>query len=78
MFLEKGLFSFLEIDAIYVIKAFLILFLFFYVIFSLIIYRQIQVMSKILPTPFTPYLKFIGIIQIGISLGLLFITLGVL
>ena len=76
MYLEKGLFSFLEIDAIYVTKAFLSLFLFFYVVFSLIIFRQIQVMAKTLPTSLSPYLKFIAIVQIGISLGLLFVVIG--
>ena len=76
MYLEKGLFSFLEIDAIYVTKAFLSLFLFFYVVFGLIIFRQIQVMAKTLPTSLSPYLKFIAIVQIGISLGLLFVVIG--
>lgn len=76
MYLENGLFGFLEIDALYVTKAFLILFIFFYVIFSLIIFRQIQIMAKTLPTSLSPYLKFIGIVQIGISLGLLFVVIG--
>ena len=76
MFLEKGLFSFLEIDAIYVIKAFLALFLFFYVIFSLIIFRQTQVTAKTLSTSLSPYLKFMVIVEMGISLGLLFLVIG--
>ena len=76
MYLEKGLFDFLEIDAIYITKAFLILFIFFYVVFSLMIFRQIQIMAKTLPTSLTPWLKFIGIVQIGISLALLFVVIG--
>lgn len=76
MYFEKGLFSFLEIDAIYVTKAFVSLFLFFYVIFSLIIFRQVQVMAKTFSTPLIPYLKFVAIVQIGISLGLLLMIIG--
>ena len=65
-----------EIDAVYITKAFLILFILFYAIFSLMIFRQIQIMAKTLPTSLSPWLKFIGIVQIGISLGLLFVVIG--
>lgn len=58
------------------IKAFFILFLIFYTIFALILYRQAQIMDKTLPTPIAGVLTFIAILQIGISLGLLFIVLG--
>ncbi|HBG82175.1 MAG: hypothetical protein UU05_C0014G0009 [Candidatus Curtissbacteria bacterium GW2011_GWA1_40_47] len=76
MYLEEGLFGFIEIDAVYITKAFLILFILFYAIFSLMIFRQIQIMAKTLPTSLSPWLKFIGIVQIGISLGLLFVVIG--
>ena len=58
-------------------KAFLILFLVFYVIFALILYRQIQLMCKTLITPVGPFLQFVGIVHVGAALALLLITLGV-
>ena len=59
------------------IKAFLILFLVFDTIFVLILFRQIQLMGKSLPTTVNPFLKFIAILQIGVALALLFVVIGV-
>jgi len=58
------------------IKIFFVLFLIFYCVFALILFRQIQLMAKTLPTVITPFLIFVGIIHIGISLALLFMVLG--
>lgn len=63
-------------DAAFGVKSFLILFLIFYVFFALIIFRQIQLMAKKLPTPLTPALKFIGILHIGVSLTTFFLVSG--
>ena len=60
-----------------IIKAFFVLFLLFYAIFTIIIFRQIQLMGRTLPTPLVPLLKFLAILQIGISLALLFVVIGV-
>lgn len=65
------------INAVFIIKAFLVLFLVFYTVFALIIFRQVQLMAKTLPVSISPFLKFIAIIQIGVSLALLFVVLGV-
>jgi len=59
------------------IKAFLILFLVFYCIFAMMLFRQIQLMSRTLPTVVFPLLKFLAIIHIGVSLAILFMVLGV-
>lgn len=59
------------------VKAFFILFLIFYTIFALILYREIQVMGKSLPSPAVPFLKFVGILHIGLALALFLVTLGV-
>ncbi|MDO8487130.1 MAG: hypothetical protein Q7S45_02480 [Candidatus Curtissbacteria bacterium] len=60
------------------VKAFGILFVFFYLIFSIIIFRQTQLMTRVLPaTTISPFLKFIAILQIGVSLALLFSVIGV-
>lgn len=73
MLFENGLL----IDPAFIIKTFLILFLIFYSIFSLIVFRQIQLMAKSLPVSLSPVLKFVAIVQIGVSGALLFITIGV-
>lgn len=74
MLAEFGFFSFLGEG--FLIKSFLVLFLAFYSVFSLIVYRQIQLMSRAVHIPLAPILKSIAIIQIGISLALLFIVIG--
>lgn len=62
----------------FALKAFGILFVVFYLIFSIIIFRQIQLMTKSLPAISTgPFLKFIALFQIGIALALLFIIIGI-
>lgn len=67
-------FSFLNVGLL--AKVFFVLFLVFYTIFSLVVYRQVQLMKKTLPLPLSPVLTFIATLQIGISLALLFIVLG--
>ncbi len=61
----------------FAIKAFFVLFLVFYAVFALILFRQIQLMAKALPTPVVPFVKFLAILQIGVALALLFIVIGV-
>ena len=75
MFFEENFLDFLELA--FFTKAFFVLFLIFYVVFSLIIFRQIQLMEKALPLSLSPLLTFIAILQIGVSLALLFVVLGV-
>lgn len=58
------------------ISAFFILFLIFYSVFSLILFRQIQLMGKTLPTTLAPLIKAIAIIHLGIALSLLFAAIG--
>lgn len=65
-----------SLSAAFGIKAFLVLFLVFYIVFALILYRQIQIMALKLSTPLSPILRFIAILHIGISLAVLFLVLG--
>lgn len=65
-----------DFNSEFLIKAFVVLFVVFYAFFSLILFRQIQLMDRAIPTPIGPFLKFIGILQIGIALGFLFIIIG--
>lgn len=59
-----------------IVKVFFVLFLVFYVIFSLMILRQVQLMERTLPLPLSPILTFLAIIQIGVALALLLFVLG--
>lgn len=58
------------------VKAFLILFLVFYSVFALMLFRQIQLMIKTLPTQLAPFLKFLAIVHVGISLAILLMVIG--
>ena len=58
------------------VKAFLILFLVFYSVFALMLFRQIQLMIRTLPTQLSPFLKFLAIVHIGISLAILLMVIG--
>lgn len=69
-----GIFS--PIDNAIFLKSFIVLFLVFYSVFALILYRQIQIMNKKLPTTLSPFLKFVAIVHIGISLAILFLVIG--
>ncbi len=59
------------------VKAILILLLVFNLVFSLIIFRQIQLMGKRLPTPLEPFLRFIATIYIGVAAAVLLLVIGV-
>ena len=58
------------------IKAFFVLFLVFYLVFALMLFRQIQLGGKALPTSIVPFVRFMAIIHIGFSLALLLVVLG--
>jgi len=58
------------------IKISLLLFLVFNTVFAIVLYRQIQLMGRTIDTPVVSYLRFIAILYIGVSLGILFIVGG--
>ena len=64
------------ISASFGVKVFLILFLVFYTVFALMLFRQIQIMNKKLPTPISPILKFVGILHLGVALAVLLVVIG--
>lgn len=77
MFVSSNPFSFIfNLSPNFGVKAFLVLFLIFYNMFALILFRQTQVMSKTLPTELAPTLKFIAIIHVGLALAVLILTVG--
>ncbi len=59
------------------IKIFLLLFLVFYAVFAIVLYTQIKQMGHKLPTSVNPFFKFIGLLNIGLALAILFITIGI-
>ena len=66
----------LTFDIGFVTKAFLILFLVFYIVFAFILHRQIRLMCHTLPTPASPFLKFLATVHIGVSLAVLLAVIG--
>ncbi len=60
------------------IKGAILLILFFYLIFSLIIVRQTQLMSKTLITNISALVRGIAIINVGLAVGLIVLAWGVL
>lgn len=75
-FIDVGNNLFTNLNLNFFLKAFFILFLFFYTIYSVMLFRQVQLMTTKLPTQLTPLLKFFGLINLGVSLALLFLVIG--
>jgi len=73
---EAGFEAVNSITVAFGVKSFLILFLIFYTVFALILYRQVQIMVRKLPTPLSPHLRFISILNVGLSITVLFLILG--
>ncbi len=67
---------FAQINGALIVKAFLVLFLIFYAVFAFVLFRQIQLMGRTLPTPAVPLLRFAAIIHIGVALAVLLGVLG--
>lgn len=59
-------------------KGAILLILVFYAIFSLIIVRQVDLMSKTLITNISPIVKAVAIINAGLALGLIVLAWGML
>lgn len=58
------------------LKSFLVLLLVFYAVFALMLFRQVQLMCRTLPTTLSPLLKFLAIIHVGAALAVLLVVLG--
>lgn len=56
----------------------ILLILLFYVIFALIIFRQVDLMSRTLIAPLSPVVKAISIIHAGFALGLIILVFVIL
>ncbi|MEX2028135.1 MAG: DUF5657 family protein [Candidatus Curtissbacteria bacterium] len=61
-----------------VAKAFGILFGVFYLVFSVVVFRQVQLMTRALPgISQAPFIRAVAIFQIGVALAFLFFVIGV-
>lgn len=60
------------------IKAFLVLFLVFYLVYALLIVRQVQLMGRAISSRLSPILKFLSIVNVGFALALLLLAVGIL
>lgn len=72
---ESGLLN--GIGLVFGIKAFLVLFLVFNLFIALIIFRQVQLMDRKLPTPLAPLLRFASTVYIGLSAAMLLLVIGI-
>ena len=66
-----------NLTAAFGVKSFLILFLVFYSVFALLLFRQVQIMNQKLPTSLSPTLRFVGILHVGVALAVLFLIAGI-
>jgi|GEM_PF-2915054 len=67
-----GLSNFFQMS--FIIKLFLLVLSLFYFIFSIVVYRQVSLMSQTVNTPLTSTTRLLAIIQIFAVLGLLLLT----
>lgn len=59
----------------FLVKLFLLVLGFFYFIFTIVVYRQISLMSQTVQTSVSGVVKLIALIQILLVLGLLLLTI---
>ncbi len=68
-----------DFESVFIVfKGVILLILIFYAIFSLIIVRQADLMSKTLITKVSPLVKVLAIIHAGFALGLIVLAWGIL
>ena len=60
------------------VKFFLLVLMVFYLIFSAILFRQIDLMSQMVEAQITPALKLVGLIHLGLALAVFLAVLVLL
>jgi hypothetical protein len=61
-----------------IIKIFIIIFLSIYIIFSLVVVRQVQLMTKTLEVGFENQLKFLSLVHLMAAVGVLIFAIVIL
>ena len=65
-------------DLVLFVKIAILILLALYIVFSLIIARQVDLMAKTLITPVSPIVKAVSIVNIGFAIGFFVLALGIL
>lgn len=65
-----------DLQFVFFARVLLIIFLVFYNVFAIILFRQIQIMCRTLPSGVAPYIRFLAIVHVGVSLAILLVILG--
>lgn len=61
-----------------IVQVLAIIFTLLYLVFAFIILRQVQLMTRTLPSPISPIVIFISILHIGLTIAILILFIGVL
>lgn len=72
----QGLFD--SIYIVYFLRITIFIILFLYIIFSLLIVRQVSIMSRTLITPVSPVVKAFAIIHAGFAIAFFVLVIGVI
>lgn len=60
-----------------VVQIIAIIFMVLYVVFALVILRQIQLMIRTLPSPISPVIILLGYLHLGTAIAVLILLIGV-
>lgn len=60
----------LDFDLWLIVKGFLLLFVFGYCLFALIVVRQVQLMTSVLKTSLSPWIKILAVIHLVFAIGI--------
>jgi hypothetical protein len=66
----------IDLELIFLLKIGILTLLVLYVIFSLVIVRQVDLMSRTLRTPISPIVKALAFINAGFSIAFLVLAFG--
>jgi hypothetical protein len=62
----------------FVFKTAILLISLLYLVFSLIVVRQVNLMTETIITEVTPFLRFLSVLHAGLSLGVIILVFGLL
>jgi len=62
----------------FIIKVFVVILLFFYILLAGIVVRQVDLMNQVLEAKFSPIVHFISLIHLGVVIFIFFLSLIIL
>lgn len=63
---------------LFIFRVMILVFALLYLIFSVVVMRQINLMTETIITELSPYLRFFGVVYVGVSAGLILLFFGLL